>query len=241
MPFFHFKLPVRSTGNKIIALELELEKIDPMITRRREWIERGVDSEKCRLFFCLYPQSTIENMKMENGKENKQFVLSVMVLAHEGMPVYRSTKIMMTMIKFMADNLKCDMPDMAIDWAERKNDAVHGPSEWNGNGFQFFETKTPTQLMRAKKVGLMTLNGWYSSMRSRHWLFCCLVFQQCYNLIGRYHGNKNKIRKCFFFLGFLANAAETSVHVVVVDSLNRNLIRMDGSGTMERMEERNTK
>lgn len=60
---FHFKLPVLSTGNKIIALELELEgkKIVPMITRS-ERFERGIDSEKCRLFF--YPPDN-ENMKME--------------------------------------------------------------------------------------------------------------------------------------------------------------------------------
>lgn len=44
---FHFKLPVLSTGNKIIALELKLEKIAPMITR----IERGFDSEKMSVLF----------------------------------------------------------------------------------------------------------------------------------------------------------------------------------------------
>lgn len=108
---------------------------------------------------------------------------------------------MMTMIKLMADNLKCDMPDMAINsdfdcthkekmlrFMGYQNDRENGPILWNKN----------TNTTDEEKVGLMTLNEWYSSMGSWHWLLCLFFFCNVIIWLNDITIANKKYSKCFF-------------------------------------------
>lgn len=64
---FHFKLPVLSAGNKIIALELELEKkIGAPIITRSERIKRGDGFNKISALFSIH-----QILKTRKWKEKK--------------------------------------------------------------------------------------------------------------------------------------------------------------------------
>lgn len=150
------------------------------------------------------------------------------------------------MIKLMADNLKCatyQIPDVAINsdcdytayeqmmpFVEYRNERENGPAEWNKNTNTFDE----------KKVELMTLNGWYSSMGFRHSLFLSTFFCNVIIWLNDITTAKKKYFKCFFFHFSLGNAAK-NIGSCFCFLQNRNLIRIDGSGMMEgRKEKRNT-